>query len=140
MTEPVNNSSNAQEENPVDVSKWLMFGFVGGLIVAVLAMEYYGYIQHPSDSSNARIDEFALLSLAPEYNVKVSEKPSGKEGFCVDGYLLLRPTNGKAVAGILVDAKNRPVACKQHFATREAPEEVGEPAVGKQTEQAAGNQ
>lgn len=121
MTDPVPNSSNVPDESSTDVAKWLMFGFVGGMIVAVLAMEYYGYIKHPSETSNARIDEFVLLSLAPEYQTKVSEKPSGKEGFCIDGFLLLRPTNGKEVAGILVDGKNRPVACKRNFDTRENP-------------------
>lgn len=128
MTESANHSSNTPEENQTDVAKWLMFGFVGGLIVAVLAMEYYGYIKHPSDASNARIDEFVLLSLAPGYDIKVSEKPSGKEGFCLDGYLLLRPTNGQEVAGILVDGKNRPVACQQNFISRSAQEAEEAPA------------
>ncbi|WP_221801022.1 hypothetical protein [Oceanobacter mangrovi] len=103
--------SQQSEQPKEDNAKWIGVGFIIGIIVAVVAMEYYGYIKHPSKADEAVIDEFRLLSVAPEAEVRVSPKPSGKEAFCVDGYLLLRPTNGKAVAGILVDGKQRPVAC-----------------------------
>lgn len=115
MSNQVSDNTDKEDENEVDVTKWLILGFLGGIVISVLSMEYYGYIQHPSEAGKARIDEFVLLSLAPGYEIKVSEKPSGKEGFCLDGYLLLRPTNGKEAVGILVDAKNRPIACEQHF-------------------------
>lgn len=113
MTEQTPESGPVETET--DIAKWLMTGLVGGIIVAVLAMEYYGYIQHPTESSNAQIDEFVLLSLSPEYDIKVSEKSSGKVAFCQNGYVLLRPTNGKSVAGILVDGRNRPVACHDNM-------------------------
>ncbi|MDO6681621.1 MULTISPECIES: hypothetical protein [unclassified Oceanobacter] len=112
MTE-ANNESNQQAVEPPDMTRWALIGFVAGVILAVLAMEYYGFVKHPSTTDRARIDEFVLMSLEPGYDVKVSHKASGKEAFCVDGYLLLRPTNGHEVAGILVDSKNRPVACRE---------------------------
>ncbi|MFK4750856.1 MULTISPECIES: hypothetical protein [Oceanospirillaceae] len=112
MTE-TNHESHHNPVEPPDITRWAFIGFVAGIILSVLAMEYYGFIKHPSDADSARIDEFVLLSLEPGYDVKVSNKASGKEAFCVDGYLLLRPTNGHEVAGILVDGKNRPVACQE---------------------------
>ena len=53
-----------------------------------------------------------LMTLDPDYDVRVSPKSSGKEAFCESGYLLLRPQNDKQVAGILVDSKNRAIACQ----------------------------
>ena len=109
-----NNESNQTAAKP-DTARASGLGFIIGVVVAVLAMEYYGFVNHPSKADAATIDEFSLKSLDPKYNVKVSPKSSGKEAFCVDGYLLLRPTNGVAVAGILVDGKNRPVECEINF-------------------------
>ncbi|APR68079.1 MAG: hypothetical protein VB954_08585 [Thalassolituus sp.] len=114
---------NTPEAEEQDIAKWCILSFMGGIIVAALALEYYGFIQHPKDADTALISEFKLLSLSPEHEVKVSPKMSGKEAFCVDGYILLRPTNGNAVAGILVDEKNRGVQC-QHSLTPT----VGEPS------------
>ena len=74
------------------------------------------------ETDKATIDEFRLLSLQTDANVKVSEKSSGKEAFCANDYLLVRPTNGNAVAGILVDKKNRPIQCRYGFAKTEAEE------------------
>ncbi len=129
MTEETTEQPVRSAENETDVAKWSMFGFIGGVIVSVLAMEYYGYIHHPTEADNARIDEFVLLSLSPQYDVKVSPKPSGKEAFCLDGFLLLRPENGKEVAGILVDDKNRAVACERNvMSTPKAIEKVVEEA------------
>ena len=118
MNQPESHT-NHTELGP-DYGKWIGVGFIIGVIVAVVALEYYGYVQHPEQEDRAIIAEFKLLTLNPEYQVKVSPKPSGKEAFCVDGYMLLRPTNGRAAAGILVDAKNRPVQCKRGFATSDA--------------------
>jgi hypothetical protein len=112
MTEH-NTTPEAEEQ---DIAKWCILSFMGGIIVAALALEYYGFIQHTKDEDRVLISEFKLLSLSPERDIKVSPKMSGKEAFCVDGYLLLRPTNGNAVAGILVDEKNRGVQC-QHSLT-----------------------
>ena len=124
MTEQTPGSEPVAEET--DVAKWLMLGLMGGIVLAVLAMEYYGYIQYPTEASNAEIDEFVLLSLSSEYEIKVSEKSSGKVAFCQNGYVLLRPTNGKSVAGILVDGKNRPVACHESMDYQPARQPKGE--------------
>ncbi len=110
----MSDQSSRQPERP-DTARATGIGFIAGVVIAVLAMEYYGFVNHPSKADKALIDEFQLLSLDPGYNIKVSPKSSGKESFCVDGYLLLRPTNGVAVAGILVDGKNRPVECEIGF-------------------------
>lgn len=99
------------QEKP-DNAKWIGLGFMLGIVVAALALEYYGFIQHPEAHDRAVIEEFRLLSLNTGEDVKVSPKPSGKIAFCVDGYLLLRPDNGKEVAAILVDSKNRGVQCQ----------------------------
>lgn len=124
MTEQTPESGPVETET--DIAKWLMMGLVGGIVLAVLAMEYYGYIQHPTQAGSAQIDEFLLLSLSSEYEIKVSEKSSGKVAFCQNGYVLLRPTNGKSVAGILVDGKNRPVSCHENMGYQPARQPKGE--------------
>ncbi|UXD88507.1 hypothetical protein [Thalassolituus hydrocarboniclasticus] len=96
----------------VDYTKWIGLGFIAGIIIAVLALEYYGYIKHPSEQDSSVVDEFRLLAITPENDLKISPKNSGKTAFCVGGYLLLRPDNGKEVAGILVDQKNRGIHCR----------------------------
>ncbi|MCY0964463.1 hypothetical protein [Parathalassolituus penaei] len=106
MTEPVK-----PEEKP-DNARTLGIGFIVGVIVAVLALEYYGYIRHSDASDAARIDQFNLMELSENVDLKVSDKESGKLAFCSDGYLLMRPDNNKPVAGILVDSHNRAVRCK----------------------------
>jgi len=109
-------------QNEPDQAKWSFLGFIVGVIVTVLALQYYGYIRFPEEKDRAIVSEFRLLSLNPEYEVKVSEKSSGKEAFCESGYLLLRPQNGKDVAGILVNDKNRPIECQPGLAL-DKPEE-----------------
>ena len=104
--------SNEVEVTKPDVAKWIILGVVAGVIMAVLALEYYGFIQHPKKEDTAIIEEFKLLSLSTEQDLKISPKSSGKIAMCVDGYILLRPDNGKDdVAGILVDSKNRGIQC-----------------------------
>lgn len=106
---------NMNEES-VDKTRLIGMGFIIGVIVSVLSMEYYGYIQHPTERDSATVDTFSLLSLSSEHQVKVSPKASGKIGFCSNGYLLVRPDNEKEhVAGILVDGKNRAIQCDQDF-------------------------
>lgn len=104
-------NNETDQENPPETARWVILSFIAGLIVAALALEYYGYIVHPNKNDQALINELKLLSLKPEFDIKVSSKASGKESLCVNGYLLLRPTNGKSVAGIVVDEKNRPIDC-----------------------------
>ena len=108
--------STPEQYNEPDKAKWSFIGFIVGVIVTVLALKHYGYIQFPEEKDRATVAEFKLLSLSPEYSVKVSEKSSGKEAFCESGYLLLRPQNDKDVAGILVTDKNRPVECQPGLA------------------------
>lgn len=104
--------SNVEMTEKPDVTKWVGLGFFLGIILTALALEYYGYIQHPQAEDSAIVEEFRLLDLNTEADLKISEKPSGKIAFCVNGYLLLRPDNGKEVAGILVDSKKRGVQCR----------------------------
>ena len=103
---------HAAAEKP-DHVKFIVLGFVIGLVSTVLALEYYGYIRHPSKEDALVIEEFRLLTLNTDQDIKVSEKASGKEAFCVNGYLLMRPENGKNVAGVLVDKKNRGIECQE---------------------------
>ena len=82
-----------------------------------VAAKAYSSLNFESNKADAAvIDQFQLLTLAPDYETRVSPKESGKEGFCVNGYLLLRPTNGNATAGILVDGKNRGIRCRDGLA------------------------
>lgn len=99
--------------NKPDPVKWISFGFLAGLVAAVLTLEYYGYIIHSSAEDAAIVEEFKLLDLSTEIDLKVSHKAAGKIAFCTDGFLLLRPDNDKEdVAGILVDSKNRSIKCQ----------------------------
>ena len=82
--------------------------------VAVIMLDMKGYIKHVTEDDANVIENFKLLSVDVKSTTKVSPKSSNKEAFCVDGYLLVRPQknkSGTAVAGILVDDKNRAIAC-----------------------------
>ena len=114
---------HTQAEQQEDVVKWVVVGLVIGIIVSVIALDWYGYIKHPSEFDNATIAEFKLIALNTEASTKVSPKNSGKEAFCANDYLLLLPTNGNEVAGILVDAKKRPVHCRYGFAKSDSEEQ-----------------
>lgn len=103
-------------EQQEDKVKWIAVGLFVGIIGSVIALDWYGYIKHPSEIDSATIAEFKLVALNTEAATKVSPKNSGKEAFCANDYLLLRPTNGNEVAGILVDGKKRPIHCRYGFA------------------------
>jgi len=90
-------------------------GFVVGIVFSAIALDYYGYIRHSQPSDSALIEDFRLLTLKPGYDLKVSHKPSGKIAFCSKGYLLMKPDNEKAVAGVLVDEKDRGITCEEKF-------------------------
>jgi len=85
-------------------------------VVAVVMLDMKGYIKHVNEADKDIIEHFRLLSVDVTSATKVSPKSSNKEAFCVDGYLLIRPqknNSGNAVAGILVDDKNRAIACSK---------------------------
>ncbi|WP_420589840.1 hypothetical protein [Bacterioplanoides sp.] len=123
MSEQSPQSHNAAQESQEDKVKWIAVGLFVGIIGSVIALDWYGYIKHPSDFDGATIAEFKLISLNTEAATKVSPKNSGKEAFCANDYLLLRPTNGNEVAGILVDGKKRPVHCRYGFAKSDSEEQ-----------------
>ena len=123
MSEPLPQSHNPVQEPQEDKVKWIAVGLFVGIIGSVIALDWYGYIKHPSNFDGATIAEFKLISLNTEAATKVSPKNSGKEAFCANGYLLLRQTNGNEVAGILVDHKKRPVHCRYGFAKSDSEEQ-----------------
>lgn len=100
-----------ENANKLDKGKWFMFGLTAGVVMAAISLDMNGYIQHSQKTDSAVVEEFKLLSLDPKFERKISSKTSGKQAFCSDGYLLIRPQNDKPVAGILVDSKNRGVLC-----------------------------
>jgi hypothetical protein len=86
--------------------------------VSVIMLDMKGYIKHVSEEDENVIAELKVLSVDVKSTTKVSPKSSNKEAFCVDGYLLVRPqknNSGNAVAGILVDDKNRAIACSKEL-------------------------
>lgn len=99
------------ESNNDNKVQWLALGFFLGMIVAVLSLEYYGYIKHSTVADTALVDEFQLLDLSTQADLKISPKDAGKIAFCADGYVLMRPANEHKVAAILVDHKKRGVRC-----------------------------
>ena len=104
-TQPAQQNKFDQYIMPVAV------GVVIGIIIAVLGLEYYGYIQHSTPEDTEIVEEYKLLTLNEETALKVSASDSGRIAFCADGYLLIRPANDKPVAGILVDKRKRAVHC-----------------------------
>lgn len=104
-------SVNNQSPESVDKGKWFMFGLTVGVIVAAITLDMNGYIKHSQKTDSAVVEEFKLLSLDPKFERKISPKSSGKEAFCADGYLLIKPKNDHPIAGVLVDSKNRGVTC-----------------------------
>ncbi len=82
--------------------------------VSVILLDMKGYIKHAGSDDAAVVEEFKLLAVGAAELTQVSSKSSNKEAFCADGHLLLRPqknNSGNEVAGLLVDAKNRAIAC-----------------------------
>ena len=87
-------------------------------IVSVVMLDWKGYIKHVSAEEGDVVEEFKLVLIGQAGNFKVSPKSSNKEAFCADGYLLLRPEknkSGDAVAGLLVDGKDRAIACSREL-------------------------
>ena len=41
-------NNETDQENPPETARWVILSFIAGLIVAALALEYYGYIVHPN--------------------------------------------------------------------------------------------
>lgn len=107
-----NKSTEENKAEPVDKGKWFMLGLSFGVVAAAITLDMNGYIKHSEKTDNAIVEEFKLLSLDPKFERKISPKSSGKEAFCANGYLLIKPKNDNPVAGILVDSKNRGVTCK----------------------------
>lgn len=96
-----------------DIKVAIVAGVVA-MITAVIMLDMNGYIKHVGVDDSAVVEEFKLVVVGVDAQTKVSSKSSNKEAFCADGYLLLRPQknqSNKAVAGLLVDAKNRPIRC-----------------------------
>ena len=90
------------------------------MTISVIMLDIKGYIYHANEDDKNVIEHFKLLSLDVKSTTKVSPKASNKEAFCVDGYLLIRPqknNSGKAVAGVLVDDKNRGIPCSRDLPT-----------------------
>lgn len=91
---------------------------IGAFIVSVVMLDMNGYIKHVGSDAKAVVEEFKLVVVGVDAQTKVSSKASNKEAFCADGYLLLRPQknqSGKHVAGLLVDAKERPIPCSREL-------------------------
>jgi len=96
-----------------DQAKWSFVGFIVGVLVTVLALKYYGYLVFPQAQERAVVEEFKILSLNPDTQSIALPESSDKEAVCQYGYLLLRPQNGDGATGILVDKKNRGIACQE---------------------------
>ncbi|MEH6345111.1 MAG: hypothetical protein V7785_08505 [Bermanella sp.] len=82
--------------------------------VSVVLLDMKGYIKHTGSDEASVVEEFKLLAVGAEELTRVSSKSANKEAFCADGHLLIRPqknNSGNAVAGLLVDAKNRTIPC-----------------------------
>lgn len=109
----MNDKATTNSQPPVEEDKVrnIVIGMVIGIIMSVLSLEYYGYIKHSEKTDAATIAEFKLLTLKPGYDLKVSQKASGKKAFCSNGYVLMKPENDSAVAGVLVDQKGRGIVC-----------------------------
>lgn len=87
---------------------------ITAFIVAVVMLDWKGYIVHSEKEDSMVIETFKLLKVGIEGSTRISSKSSNKEAFCADGFLLVRPqknNSGNQVAGILVNEKNRPVPC-----------------------------
>lgn len=94
--------------------KVAMVSGVLAVVVSVIALDTKGYIRHSEAADAAIIGEFKLIHLAENTEMRVSNRPSNKEAFCADGYLMMHPQKnetGNQVAGLLVDEKNRPILC-----------------------------
>ncbi|MDF1762715.1 MAG: hypothetical protein P1U57_04830 [Oleibacter sp.] len=114
--------TDREEPNVIIDVRWCILSFIAGLIVAVITLEFYGYIYHPTEQDRATVADLKILSLSPEFQIEVSAKSSGKEAFCDAGYVLIRPQNDSLAAGVLVDEKNRGIHCKMNLKPRQSGE------------------
>ena len=87
---------------------------IAAFILAVVMLDYNGYIVHTDKEDQSVIETLRLMKIGLQGSTEISSKSSNKEAFCADGYLLIRPQKNKSgheVAGIVVNSKNRPVPC-----------------------------
>ncbi len=87
---------------------------IAAFILAVVTLDYNGYIVHTDKEDQTVIETLKLMKIGLEGSTEISSKSSNKEAFCADGYLLIRPQKNKSgneVAGLLVNSKNRPIPC-----------------------------
>lgn len=86
--------------------------------VAVFMLDWKGYIKHVGSDDQAVVEEFKLVVVGTAQQTRVSSKSANKEAFCADGFLFLRPEknqSGKTIAGLLVDSRDRPIACSREL-------------------------
>ena len=91
----------------------LVVAVMATIIATVLALEFYGLIDHNPDKSAYPVGEFKAIFLKPGEQHRFSTKPPQLHAECQDGFLVIASNVDPNMRGALVDHKNRNILCQR---------------------------
>lgn len=89
----------------------LILTVVATIAATVAVLEYYGVLKHSLDKSALPVGDFKAIYLADGESFRLSPSKPEVHAECHRGYLVIASNTDKKMRGLLVDFKNRGVAC-----------------------------
>ncbi|MCL5041418.1 MAG: hypothetical protein M1440_02925 [Gammaproteobacteria bacterium] len=89
------------------------------IICTVLALHYYGYLNHVSPQDGLTIEDFRLVTAGDGEVLR--SQPSDYAAECVDGLLVVHGTRHNSLSGVLLDGNNRMLGCDRAQNLPQAP-------------------
>ncbi|TVP91626.1 MAG: hypothetical protein EA348_03800 [Pseudomonadaceae bacterium] len=110
--------SDSAQEN-FNVKQVIALTAIVTIICTVLALHYYGYLNHVSPQDGLTIEDFRLVTSGDGEVLR--SQPSDYAAECVDGLLVVHGTRHNALSGVLLDGNNRMLGCDREQTLPSAP-------------------
>lgn len=81
------------------------------VVGTVLALDFYGLIQHNADKSKTTVGDFHAVYLKAGEGHRLSPKPSNLHIECQDNFVVVASDTDPHMKGLLVDYRNRGIHC-----------------------------
>lgn len=89
------------------------------VICTVLAMHFYGFLNHVSPQDGLAIEDFRLVTSGDGEVLR--SQPSDYAAECVDGLLVVHGTRHNSLSGVLLDSRGRMLGCDRERNLPQAP-------------------